>query len=87
MYILPTAYDQFAISGIDFDYPGFATCALGSNDGRSAAGKGIKDQAASAGTVPDRIRDKRNRLDRGVHGKFVHATPLERVYAGVVPNI
>jgi hypothetical protein len=60
---------------------------LGGHQRCTAAGKRIEDNALSLRAVLDCVRDERDRLNRRMHLELVHSTGLERVHAGIVPDI
>jgi hypothetical protein len=59
---------------------------FGRDDDGARSAKGVEDQIASLGNVPDRIGDQCHGLDRRVHGDFSRAAGAENIHARIVPD-
>src|SRR3984893_14761182 len=86
---LPTADRGVDIGGVQFEPATVPPRAVGGEQGRAAAEKGIEHDLAAAGAVPQRIGHQRHRLDRRMQCEKVAFGPgaAERVDAGVAPHI
>src|SRR5207302_11186309 len=86
---LPTADRGVDIGGLQFEPATVPPGALGGDQGRAAAEKGIEHDLAAAGAVAQCIRHQGHGLHRRVQSKQIAlaARPTERIDPGVVPHI
>ena len=64
--VLPTFDRDVDVARINLDQAGSAPRLLGGDQGGAGAPERIEDDAVAVGTIPNRIGDKGDRLDRGV---------------------
>ena len=84
---LPTTDRHIAVMWIDFDSAGATARTFRRDKNRPTAAKGIENEITAPRTIPDRIGNHRDRLDRRMALQFLQATTLERINAGIFPNI
>src|SRR5262249_33909845 len=85
--VLPTADRDIHITGIDLDCASPTACLFRRDQDRSATAEGVKNQIPALGTIPDRICDKRDWLDRRMHRQFVKTTGTHGIHPVIVPDV
>src|SRR5215470_2611855 len=86
---LPAADGRIDIGGVEFDTAAAPAGALGRDQRRAAAEKGVEHNLAAGRAVEDRIGDHRHRLDGRMQRQEITllAAAGERVGSGIIPNI
>ena len=85
--LLESANDGVCVVAIEFDAIPASSGFFGRDQGRSASGEGIEDDAPALGAIQNRVGNHRDRLDRRVHHKIALAVFAEAVSSRVMPDV
>src|ERR1700674_3232862 len=85
--VLPTFDRDVDVARINLDQAGSAPRLLGGDQGGAGAPERIEDDTVAVGTIPNRIGDKGDGLDRGVQRQLALRRAAQDVLARIVPDV